>query len=140
VKINRSAFDAEDLIAERYRHASKPLTKMFSDNPHKMENWTSAAKAEGGSSERKFIAIPFYIELAGASRILLPPNSFPAVFEFWSKEVRYPDKGLIKALLSNGLIEGQIFTYAPEDDASKEELIFILTEQGRAQFLDHAEA
>ncbi|MBE2275364.1 MAG: hypothetical protein IAE87_03600 [Rhodobacteraceae bacterium] len=118
---------AEQIIADRYAGASKPLTKTTSvRSPHDVQSWLANPKPERGDLARKFAAVPFYLELAGHCPDALPDDAFPAVFDLADGQQRYPDKGLVKTLLVQGLVVGRTV---------HDELIFELTERGRAQFL-----
>ncbi len=75
---------------------------------------------------RKFAAVPFYLELALHSPEALPEHSFPAVFDLADGQRRFPDKGLIKTLLDQGLVTAQMLG---------NELVFVLTASGRTTFL-----
>jgi hypothetical protein len=119
--------NAEQIIAQRYAGASKPLTKSTSVRfPHDVQSWRSNPKPARGDLDRKFAAIPFYLELASHCPDPLPGHAFPAVFDLADGQRRYPDKGLIKTLLDQGLVVGQM---------AEGELIFVLSEAGRATFM-----
>ena len=121
---------AEQIIAERYAGASKPLTKTTSvRNQHDVQSWCTNPKPEPDRADldRKLAAVPFYLELAEHSPERLPQHSFPAVFDLADGQRRFPDKGLIKTLLDRDLVCGH---------QCENELIFVLTAAGRATFLD----
>jgi hypothetical protein len=115
----------EQIIADSYAGASKPLTKATSvRNRHDVQSWRSSPRGERRvDTARKFAAVRFYLDLAGHSPEPLPPNSFPAVFDLADGQRRYPDKGLIKSLLDEGLVSGQTIS---------DELVFVLTPSGQA--------
>ncbi|WP_026758866.1 hypothetical protein [Sediminimonas qiaohouensis] len=121
---------AEQIIADSYAGASKPLTKTTSvRNLHDVQSWRSSPRDERrADTTRKFAAVPFYLELASHSPEPLPPHSFPAVFDLADGQRRYPDKGLIKSLLDQGLVSGQTIS---------DELVFVLTQDGQATFERH---
>ncbi|MBU2889861.1 hypothetical protein [Celeribacter halophilus] len=118
---------AEQIIADSYAGASKPLTKTTSVRDiHDVQSWRSSPRRERrADTARKFAAVPFYLELASHCPDPLPPNGFPAIFDLADGQRRYPDKGLIKSLLDQGLISGQTVN---------DELVFVLTPPGRATF------
>ena len=119
--------NAEQIIADRYAGVSKPLTKTTSvRSPHDVQSWRSNPKPERGDLDRKLAAVPFYLELASHCPDALPDHAFPAVFDLADGQRRFPDKGLIKTLLDQSLVVGRM---------AHGELIFELTERGRAQFL-----
>lgn len=126
MKIKMTTAEAEKLIASDYPGASKPLTKTTKvRDPNSIEVWLTDPKPESIGHTRKFAGVPFYLRLAANAEDELPAYSFPAVFEFADNKKRCPDKGLIKALFDNGLIEGKYL-----DD----QLVFLLTETGVSQF------
>ena len=132
MRIAIRAQQAEQMITEGYAGASKPLTKTSSvRSPHELRAWQSNPKAgRQGDTARKFAAVPFYLELAGHCPENLPDGSFPAVFDLADGQRRFPDKGLIKALLDQGLISGQMVGG---------ELVFVLTPAGQNRFIGRQE-
>jgi len=118
---------AERIIAESYAGASKPLTKTTSvRSVHGVQSWRSSPRGERRpDTARKTAAVRFYLQLASHSPEPLPPNGFPAVFDLADGQRRYPDKGLIKSLLDEGLVTGQTIS---------DELVFVLTPSGQAMF------
>ena len=126
MKINMTTAEAEDLIAADYPGASKPLTKTTSvRQPNSIESWLENPKPDSGNHARKFAAVRFYLRLAENAEGELPAHSFPALFEFSDTEQRFPDKGLIKALYDQALIDGKYLG---------DQLVFVLTETGVSQF------
>ena len=127
MRINISSTDAENIIDEAYDGESKPLTKTSNRrNPNDIHAWQSNPREEQNITDRKRSAITFYLELTSNSVEELRPYSFPAIFDFSDGKSRYPDKGIVKSLLGNGLISHYYFNG---------QLVFILTETGQEEFI-----
>ena len=126
MQINMTSTEAETLVAGAYLGDSKPMSK--NTNLRKAQSldwWQSNGKNETITQARKQAAVQCYLHMAGSSREDIPQGAFPAAFLFSDGERRRPDKGLIKVLLQSHMITGR---------QHNGELIFELTERGRAQF------
>ncbi len=53
---------------------------------------------------RKYAALQLYLKIGLCSKIAMPADSFPARFSFDDTVMR-PDKGVIKVLLEEGIVE-----------------------------------
>ena len=124
--INMTSDQADQLIADRYSGASKPMSKNTSlRNTQSIDWWKSQGKNASITHTRKHAGIDAYLAFASHSLEPLPANTFPAAFHFSDQERRRPDKGIVKAFLRAGHITGQ---------HHNGELIFALTPEGLAQF------
>ncbi|MBY3101234.1 hypothetical protein HFO69_26590 [Rhizobium laguerreae] len=118
----RSAF-AKRLATNLYDGASPPLSVVKpADKHHEVDWWTSDNQNEGPDSLRHLAALALYLEVAKHSKIALPPQCFPASFDFDDEEMR-PDKGVIKAFLEHRLIEPRMMVA---------QLVFDVTPDGQA--------
>lgn len=130
MQINMTSTEAETLVAGAYHGDSKPLSKNTNlRSTQSLDWWQSNGKNETITQARKQAAVQCYLHMAGRSREDIPLGVFPAAFLFSDGERRRPDKGLIKVLLQSHMITGR---------QHNGELIFELTERGRAQFLGQA--
>jgi hypothetical protein len=123
MQINMESTEALNIIARDYSGQSKPMSiNARPVNSQSLEWWGSSSKTETVGGERKRAALQLYLTVASRAVAELPPNSFPAAFQFndWAKY--RPDKGLIKALLQAGALEAS-------DDSG--ELCFTLTTTGQ---------
>lgn len=130
MQIDMTSTEAETRVANAYQGDSKPMSKNSNlRNTQSLNWWMSNGKNETITQGRKQAAIQSYLHFAARSREGIPQGAFPAAFLFSDGERRRPDKGLIKVLLQADMIAGR---------QHNGELIFELTERGRAQFLGQA--
>lgn len=91
----RSAF-AKRLATKPYDGAIAPLSVVKpADRHHEVDWWTCDSQYEGAESLRQLVALALYLEVAKHSKIALPPQCFPASFDFDDEQMR-PDKGVIR--------------------------------------------
>lgn len=108
MRINGRSAAAKRRAAELYPGESLPISVVKpSDQPLSLEWWRSNPQAESSGSTRHAAALTLYLEIAKASKIQLPENTFPARIDFDDETMR-PDKGVIKVFLDEGLVEGRL--------------------------------
>ena len=84
--------------------AKRPISVMRpSDQPLSLEWWQSNPQAASSGSARHAAALTLHLEIAKASRIPLPKDTFPARLDFDDETMR-PDKGVMKVVLDEGLV------------------------------------
>ncbi|MHA6266493.1 hypothetical protein ACXYMP_06470 [Aliiroseovarius sp. CAU 1755] len=106
MQINMASTEALDIIARDYSGQSKPMS--INARPTDAQSiawWGSSSKTETVDGERKRAALHLYLTIASRAVADLPPNTFPAAFQFNDRAKYRPDKGLIKALLQAGAVE-----------------------------------
>lgn len=118
----RSAY-AIRLARTLYAGKSLPISVVTpEDDPLRLDWWTTNLQAESPHSDRHGGALHLYLALSRFSKIGLPEKTFPARFDFDDQSMR-PDKGVIKVLLDNLLVEPRMMGA---------QLVFDVTEAGKS--------
>ena len=127
MKIQMDSTVALREIHKRYRGLSDPLThhRNVRHDTQDIRAWLSSMTDEAVDHDRKYKAIPFYLEICSAPHGVLDGYSFAADLEFSDGAILHPDKGIVKALYSHGLIR---------DEVRNGELIFSLSPSVKARF------
>ncbi|QQR34754.1 hypothetical protein JI749_10180 [Devosia oryziradicis] len=129
MKIEMRMADARRLAKGLYAGDSLPISQVKAgDEPLNVDWWRMNVQPESSESERHRAALTLYLHMAGSSKIPLPSETFPAVFDLDDGQMR-PDKAVIKVFLDEGLIQPRMMVA---------QLVFDLTQAGR-NYADRAE-
>jgi hypothetical protein len=122
MKIAMRSADAIRRARQLYDGASLPISVLKEGRDAlQIDWWISSPRPEQADSERQQAGLRLYLEIGTQSRPELGETAFPAVMDFDDSAMR-PDKGIIKALIDNGLICGHLLGA---------QLVFTVTEKGQ---------
>lgn len=108
MRIAMRSADATRRARELYDGASLPISVLKEGRDAlQLDWWTSSPRPERADSERQRAGLRLYLEIGAQSRTELGGMAFPAVMDFEDRAMR-PDKGIIKALIDDGLIDGHM--------------------------------
>ena len=118
-----SSTEALDMISRSYAGQSKPISiNARPADAQSVDWWRTRGKPSNVDQSRKRAALELYLYIASRAAVELQLNTFPAAFLFNDMAHYRPDKGLIKALLQAGAVEGREISG---------ELCFVLTGPGQ---------